>query len=96
MNFGNGINRASKAVAVLLLLIGLYVATFSYWWISGKRTVVSINGQQHVQVLVHQSDLMYFTQALWGPGFWFMERIGGYRYAGYMAAGEDSAFAYEK
>ena len=89
-------NRALAAVGALLILLVLYVAVFSCWWMSAKRKPVFIKGQWHVEVQVHQSSLMYYTQPVWKPAFWFVEHVGGYQYAGYTAAMEDSAFVFEK
>jgi hypothetical protein len=63
---------------------------------SGKRTTAFINGRRHVEVQLHQNDLMYHTQVLWMPAFWFMEHAAGFRRTGYIAAHEDSAFVFEK
>jgi len=88
--------RALKAAIALLVLLAVYVGVFGYWWMSAKRTVTFVNGQRQVVVEVHQNDLMYHTQPIWKPAFWFMQHVGGYRYAGYVAAMKDSAFVYEK
>jgi len=90
------LKRALKVAVALLVLLAVYVGVFSSWWLSAKRTVAVANGQRHVVVEVHQSELMYHTQPVWKPAFWFMEHVGGYRYTGYIAAMEDSAFVYEK
>ncbi len=82
-------------VAALVFLVS-YVGLFSCWWLTGKRTVAVVNGQRQVVVRVRQTDFMYHTQPIWDPAFWFMEHAGGYRYAGYIAAMEDSAFVYAK
>jgi hypothetical protein len=84
------------AVVTTSVLLTVYVGLFSYWWLSAKRTVAVVNGQRQVVVKVHQCSLMDRTQAVWEPAFWFMRHVGGYRYAGYIAAMEDSAFVYEK
>jgi hypothetical protein len=88
--------RAIKVAVVPSVLLAVYVGLFSYWWLSAKRTVVMASGQRHVEVQVHQTSLMYYTQPIWNPAFWLVEHVGGYEYAGYTAAMEDSAFVYEK
>jgi hypothetical protein len=89
--------NALKAVAVIALVFGaVYVGLFSYWWLTAKRTVAVVSGQRQVVIIVHETDLMHHTEPIWKPAFWFMERVGGFRYAGYIAAMEDSAFVYER
>ena len=88
--------RALKVAVALSMLLAVYVGVFSYRWMSAKRTVAAVNGRRHVEVQVHQGDLMYHTESVWKPAFWFMEHVGGYRYVGYIAAMEDSALVYEK
>jgi len=93
------VRRASrlKRMAVMLsLAVAVYTGLFSCSWLTGKRASVVNNGVTVREVEVHQTEVMYLTQPMWEPAFWFMERVCGYRYLGYCAAMEDSAFAFEK
>lgn len=74
----------------------VYVGVFTYWWTTSKTEEAVENGVRLSAVEVHQSELMYLTQPMWEPAFCFMERVRGYRYVGYIAAMEDSAFCFEK
>ncbi|MGA2866982.1 MAG: hypothetical protein ABSF95_21105 [Verrucomicrobiota bacterium] len=89
-------SRLKRVAFILSLALVAYVGVFSYWWMTSKRMSVTENGRQLRQVELHQSEVMYLTQPMWDPAFWFMERVCGYRYLGYIAAMEDSAFCYEK
>lgn len=88
---------AAKVLSVVLsTCLAVYVGVFSYWWLSAKTTVAFVNGQRQVVVRVHENRCMRKTYPIWTPAFWFMEHVFGYRYAGYIAAMEDSAIVYEK
>ena len=79
---------------VLSLALVLYVSTFLYWWLAAKGSSLVSNGKQIRIIEVHQNRLMYHTQPIWEPAFWFMEHIFGYTYGGFSAAEENSAFIY--
>jgi hypothetical protein len=63
---------------------------------TSKKMSAIENGVRRRAVEIHQTELMYLTQPMWRPAFCFMERVCGYRYSGYIAAGDDSAFIFEK
>ena len=86
----------TKIMMALLCLVVIYISVFGYWWIGSKHESAVVNGKQMHGVRLHQSDLMSMTQPVWKPAFWFMESVCGYRYVGYVAEGEDSAFLFEK
>ena len=82
--------------AIPCVLGGMYIGLFSYWWLAAERTVATVSGRRCISVEVHQSDFMYHTQPIRKPAFWFVRCVGSYRYVGYVAAMENSAFLYEK
>jgi hypothetical protein len=86
--------RVRRAIVIISLALVVYVGTFSFWWLTGKSMSEVKNGKQVREVEVHQCNLMYLTQPIWDPAFWFMEHICGYRYNGYVAAYEDSVFLF--
>lgn len=83
-------------LAVLSLAILLYIGTFAFWWVTSPSATRTVGGKEVHIVEVRQSDLMWRTQAIWEPAFWFLKSVCGYRYEGYIAAEEDSRFIYVK
>jgi hypothetical protein len=68
------------SIVVGLVLMMLYIGTFSFWWLrSPVQTITTQSGQQ-VRIIKFQDDsrVYWYTQTIWIPAFWFMEHICGY------------------
>lgn len=72
-----------------------YIGLFGYCWFTAKKTVGMVDGEQHVLIEVREHWLMRNNE-VWSPVFWLIENVAGYKYVGYVAAEENSAFLYEK
>ena len=89
--------RTGTFLILVCALILFYVGFWSYRWTTGKRRVfTAATGRQGTEVMVHEGDLMYYTRPAWKPAFWCMENWFGYRYSGYVAMYEDSAYVFYK
>jgi hypothetical protein len=88
--------RALKFAAGAVVLIVVYLGTFNCWLLSFQKHTVRVKGKPMEVIMLHHSDFMYHTRQVWRPAFWTMEHVGGRRYAGYLAAGENSIYGYGK
>ena len=88
--------RIAKFLIPVFAFVLFYVGFWSYRWVTGKRRVFAENGKQVTEVIVHEGDLIHHTRPVWQPAFWCMEHWFGYRYHGYLAMHEDSAFVFYK
>jgi len=80
-----------------LVLLSVYIGTFSYWWLhSPARTLTLKGGQQIYEVQFTFNWLSYHTEIIWLPAFWFMEHVCGYEYVGLIAMYDQSIYIYSK
>jgi hypothetical protein len=73
------------ALITPLLLIGVYSATFSCYWILSQSKVTASQGRKMRKVSFQTSIHDY-----WRPAFWFVERVC--RYEDYEKGGDDYIF----
>jgi hypothetical protein len=74
-------NRRLKiAISTPLILIGIYVGTFSCYWFLSPSKVTMWQGRT-----VREVSFQTRFDSTWRPAFWFVEHVGGYfnyQYAG--------------
>ena len=88
-------HRGLKTFATVLVLLLLYVGTFSYWWLSSPARQVTTKDGRQVRVVEFQfNKVSWYTQIIWIPAFWFMEHVVGYGEPGFAAAYEHSVLLY--
>lgn len=80
----------------LLVTVGLYVATFSYWWLRSPSKDVTIEGKTVHVVHFTFNKVSYYSGPLWVPAFWSMEHVFGYEYCGIVAMYHQSIYIYAK
>jgi hypothetical protein len=91
-----------KCLIVLACVATAYVGTFSYWWLTSPLEVMRTpdGTQVHVRKIRTRSIAGGLAETLdlsiWDPAFWYMVHVRGYRYYGFIAAFEDSAWVYGK
>jgi len=89
--------RIIQTFVAFLVLLAIYVGTFSYWWLrSPARTLTLKDGQQIYEVRFTFNSLSYHTAYIWLPAFWFMEHVRGYEYVGLIAMYDQSIYIYSK
>ncbi len=87
------LNRLLAAAAVGL---GLYIATFTYWWVRSPSATFINNGKQ-IHVVEFQWSKAYLrTEPIWAPAFWVVEHVMGYKRRGIVAMFENSLVIYTK
>lgn len=86
----------SVVFGALPMLFGAYAGTFSYWWWSSPARVVAQDGGRVRIVEFTFNSVSWRTQEMWTPAFWFVEHLGGYQRAGFVAMYEDSVLWYVK
>lgn len=89
--------RAAIISAVVLVLLLVYVSTFSYWWLRSPVKMTTTNSARQVRVVEFQfNKVSWHTQIIWVPAFWFMEHVCGYQEAGFAAMDDKSIMRYAK
>ena len=89
--------RALKISVVVLVLLAIYIGTFSYWWLrSPVKTMTTKSGRQMRVVEFQFNKVSWPTYTIWVPAFWFMEHVCGYHEAGFMAMYDQSVLRYAK
>ena len=85
-----------KCAIVLGCLFAAYLGAFSYWWLTSPLEVMRLEGgvRIHARKLVTRRIPNALPVEAWQPAFWFMVHVRGYRYYGFIAAFEDSAYVY--
>jgi hypothetical protein len=71
--------RNILAVSCSIVLIGIYIGTFSYWWFSSPTKMMMIKGKQVRVVEFHYNSLLWHTEVIWVPAFLFVDNICGYK-----------------
>lgn len=89
--------RPLNISAVLLVLLAVYVGTFSYWWLRSPVKMTTTKSGRQVRVVEFQfNKVSWHTQIIWLPAFWFVEHICGYEEAGFAAMYDQSIQRYAK
>lgn len=89
-------SRRTKTIAGCLVFLLAYVGTFSYWWLSSPVIIKQVDGRDIRIVEFQFNRVSYHAQFIWLPASWFMERVCGYREAGFAAMHEESIQRYAK
>ena len=89
--------RVLKISAVVIVLLAIYVATFSYWWVRSPAKLMTAKNGRKVRVVEFQYNaVLWHTYLLWIPAFWFVESFCGYEAGGFAAMEEHSVQRYAK
>ncbi len=88
--------RNILAVFCSILVLGIYIGTFSYWWFSSPTKIEMWKGKQVCFVEFHYNSFLWHTEIIWVPAFLFVEKVCGYKLAGFAAMEGDSIQEYEK
>jgi hypothetical protein len=84
-----------KMSAVALVLLSLYIGTFSYWWLSSPVKKATAKNGRAVRIVEFQfNKVSWYTQIIWIPAFWFMEHGVGYQEVGFVAMYDQSIMRY--
>jgi len=72
--------RALKISIAVLILLLLYVGTFSVWWLrSPNQTVGTYNGTWVHIVELRFNKFHWHTKFIWIPALLFMDKVCGYK-----------------
>ena len=88
--------RIIQAFVGLLVILGVYVGVFSYWWFQNPVTTKTLRGRQVRIVQFRFNAFSWHTRLIWQPAFWFVEHVRGYEMVGYAAMEKDSVIEYLK
>jgi hypothetical protein len=88
--------RALKITVAALLALAVYAGTFSWWWLRSPVKVVTQSGIQYRVVDFQYNKILWHTEIVWAPAFWFMKHVRGYREVAFMAMEDKSIWRYAK
>jgi hypothetical protein len=83
--------RLKIAISTLLILIGIYIGTFSCCWFFSPSKMTVWQGRK-----VREVSFQTSFDRTWRPAFWFVKHVGGYFNYQYAAGSDYDVYIFTK